>query len=225
MGIPRAARFEPLTYEAMKILSAEFLKSCETPEQFPREPLPEVAFVGRSNVGKSSLLNSLLYRRRLAKISGTPGKTRCINYFRVTTGDPRLRSVYFVDLPGYGYAKVAKSERAQWGPMIQRYLTGRPQLCGVVLLIDSRGIELHDVSTYAWLEEIGQASVVVTTKADKLGHRERRASLEGIRDALELPPAGTLIAYSSATHEGRDELWRAIRDMVAKTSAGTRHEA
>jgi len=139
----------------VKIVSAEFVKSCETPDQFPVEQLPEIAFVGRSNVGKSSLLNSLLHRRRLAKVSGTPGKTRCINYFRIMTGDPRLRSLFFVDLPGYGYAKVAKSVRAQWGPMIQGYLATRRQLRGVVLLVDARGIEAHDVSTYGWLEEIG----------------------------------------------------------------------
>ena len=210
----------------MKILNAEFVKSCETTDQFPAERLPEVAFVGRSNVGKSSLINSLLQRRRLAKISGTPGKTRCINFFRITTGDPHLRAFYLVDLPGYGYAKVAKSVRAQWGPMTQRYLTMRGQLCGVVLLVDARGIEPHDISTYAWLQEVGQAPVVVTTKADKLGRSERRASEEGIQETLGLPRAGTLIVYSSATHEGREELWDAIRELVlARTQAGSRHEA
>lgn len=200
----------------MKILRAEFVKSCETTDQLPGERLPEVAFVGRSNVGKSSLINSLLHRRRLAKVSGTPGKTRCINYFRITTGDPNLRAFYLVDLPGYGYAKVAKSVRAQWGPMIQRYLTECGQLCGVVLLVDARGIEPHDVSTYAWLQEVGQAPLVVTTKTDKLGQSERRASEDGIREALGLPRAGTLIVYSSATHEGREELWNAIRDLLSR---------
>jgi len=200
----------------MKILRAEFIKSCETPEQLPGERLPEIAFVGRSNVGKSSLINSLLNRRRLAKISGTPGKTRFINYFRITTGDPRLRDFYLVDLPGYGYAKVSKSVRAQWGPMIQQYITERKQLCGLVQLVDARGIEAQDVSTYAWLQEIGQAPLIVTTKADKLGHRERRASQEGIRGALGLSQADAPIVYSSATHEGRDVLWNAIREMVAR---------
>jgi len=200
----------------VKILSAEFLKSCETPDQFPAERLPEIAFVGRSNVGKSSLINSLLRRRGLAKVSGTPGKTRCINYFRITTGDPRFRAFYVVDLPGYGYAKVSKSVQAQWGPMIQRYLTSREQLCGVVMLVDARGLETHDVSTHAWLQEIGRPSVVVSTKADKLGQRERRASEEGIQEALGLPREAGLVVYSSTTHEGRDELWNAIRDLMSR---------
>ena len=200
----------------MNILSAEFLKSCETPDQFPAERLPEIAFVGRSNVGKSSLINSLLRRRGLAKVSGTPGKTRCINYFRVTTGDPRFRAFYVVDLPGYGYAKVSKSVQAQWGPMIQCYLTSREQLCGVVMLVDARGLETHDMSTHAWLQDIGRPSVVVSTKADKLGQRERRASSEGIHEALQLPREAGLVVYSSTTHEGRDELWKAIRDLLKR---------
>lgn len=205
----------------MKILSAEFVKSCETPDQFPAEPLPEVAFVGRSNVGKSSLINSLLRRRRLAKVSGTPGKTRCINYFRITTADPRIRAFHLVDLPGYGYAKVSKSVRAQWGPMIQRYLTTPDSLRGVVFLVDARGLESHDVATYTWLQEIGQAPVVVTTKADKLGRSERHASEQGIRESLGLSQSSPLVVYSSATHEGRDELWRAIRDMLSHETSLT----
>ena len=135
----------------MKILSAEFIKSCAKPEQFPHDGLPEVAFVGRSNVGKSSLLNSLLHRRKLAKVSRTPGKTCTANFFRLIAGDPVLKRFSWVDLPGYGYAKVAKSVQAQWGPMIEGYLTERPELMGVLLLVDARGVERHDVTTFAWL--------------------------------------------------------------------------
>jgi GTP-binding protein len=106
----------------MKLLSAEFIKSSVSPEQFPPDRLPEIAFVGRSNVGKSSLINSLLHRKKLAKVSKTPGKTRAVNFFTVRTSDPKLSLLSLVDLPGYGYAKVSKTMRAQWGPMIEQYL-------------------------------------------------------------------------------------------------------
>lgn len=198
----------------MKIITAEFTKSCESPEQFPKDHLPEVAIVGRSNVGKSSLINSLLHRRALAKVSAIPGKTRLINFFHVTTTDPHVRRFYVVDLPGYGYAKVAKSVHAQWGPMIESYLSTRSQLRGVVLLVDARGTEHRDATTFAWIRRIGQELVVVTTKVDKLTRSERRDSELGIRDALALPANTNLVTYSSATHEGRDNLWGAIRAML-----------
>jgi GTP-binding protein len=198
----------------MKIVSAEFVRSCERPDQLPHERLPEVAFAGRSNVGKSSLINSLLHRRGLAKVSGTPGKTRLINYFRITTEDPQLRAFYLVDLPGYGYAKASKSIRAAWGPMIQRYLTQRVELLGVILLVDARGLEAQDLSTAAWLREIGRPPIVVTTKVDKLSRNERGASEQGIRDSLQLSPADDLVMYSSTTHEGREALWGVIRHKL-----------
>ena len=120
----------------MKLLSAEFIKSSVSPEQFPADRLPEIAFVGRSNVGKSSLINSLLHRKKLAKVSKTPGKTRAVNFFTVRTSDPKLSLLSLVDLPGYGYAKVSKSTRAQWGPMIEQYLEQRQSLGVVILLIE-----------------------------------------------------------------------------------------
>jgi len=202
-------------YGPMKILSAEFIKSCEKPEQFPRDGLPEVAFVGRSNVGKSSLLNSLLHRRKLAKVSRTPGKTCTANFFRLTADDPVLKRFSWVDLPGYGYAKVAKSVQAQWGPMIEGYLAARPELMGVLLLVDARGVERHDVTTFAWLRALGLRVVIVATKVDKLSRAERRGSLVAIRDSLNVPEGTELIPYSSVTHEGRDELWRAIRKLLS----------
>ena len=198
----------------MKILSAEFIKSCEKPEQFPRDGFPEVAFVGRSNVGKSSLLNSLLHRRKLAKVSRTPGKTCTANFFRLIAGDPVLKRFSWVDLPGYGYAKVAKSVQAQWGPMIEGYLAARPELMGVLLLVDARGVERHDVTTFEWLRALGLRVVVVATKVDKLSRAERRGSLVAIRGSLNVPEGTELIPYSSVTHEGRDELWRAIRELL-----------
>ena len=200
----------------MKIVSAEFIRSCDGPEQFPRDDLPEVAFVGRSNVGKSSLINSLLNRKGLAKVSGTPGKTRTINFFRVTTTDPSARRFYVVDLPGYGYAKVAKSVRSHWRPMIERYLTDRQPLRGVLLLVDARGTEPHDGTTIQWLQQVWQQPVVVATRLDKLTRGARRASLVAIREALNLPAATALVPYSSVTHEGRDELWRVIRGLLLR---------
>ncbi|MBI4400591.1 MAG: YihA family ribosome biogenesis GTP-binding protein [Nitrospirae bacterium] len=198
----------------MKIVTAEFIRSCHDPGQWPRGGLPEVAFVGRSNVGKSLLINSLLHRKGLAKVSATPGKTRILNFFRVTTAAPVVKTFSVVDLPGYGYAKVAKSVRARWGPMIERYLTGRAELRGVILLVDARGVERHDQMTFEWLNGLKQRTAVVATKVDKLTRSERRKSLAAIREALGLPEAIPLVPYSSITHEGRDELWQTIREML-----------
>ena len=205
----------------MKILSAEFITSCTEPGQFPQERLPEVAFVGRSNVGKSSLINSLLGRKSLVKVSGTPGKTRLVNFFLVTTADPALRRFYVVDLPGYGYAKAAKSLRAQWGPMIERYFAERASLCGVLLLVDARRTEGQDETAYAWLRELGRPPVVVATKIDKLSRGARRGQLATIRESLGLPAEVPLLPYSSESHEGRDELWRTLSSLIGSGDRST----
>ena len=199
----------------MKVLTAEFIRSCREAEQFPRERLPEVAFVGRSNVGKSSLINSLLNRRKLAKVSRTPGKTRTINFFRVSASTPFRTDLYVVDLPGYGYAGVAKSVRAQWGPMIEGYLTTRSELRGIILLVDSRGVEWQDRATVEWLNTLGQEIVVVTTKVDKLTRSQRHNSLTQIRERLGLSDGIAVVPYSSVTHEGRDLLWRELRRLLS----------
>ena len=198
----------------MKILNAEFVKSCERPDQFPKDRLPAVAFIGRSNVGKSSLINSLLRRKGLARVSRTPGKTQMINVFRVTTDDPRIRQFYVVDLPGYGYAKVAKTIRAGWQPMIEQYLTGSDGVRGVLQLVDSRGTERRDGEAVGWLLRSGIPVLLVATKSDKLTRSERAGSLTALRDAFDLPEDADVVAYSSVTHEGRDELWQAIRKML-----------
>lgn len=200
----------------MKILSAEFLRSCVKPEDFPHDRLPEVAFVGRSNVGKSSLINSLLNRKALVKVSRTPGKTRMVNFFQIATADAGLKSFYLVDLPGYGYARASKSVIAEWGPMIERYLSGRAELRCVVQLVDSRGIEAHDLSTYRWLcEQVGRP-IVVATKVDKLTRNERTGSLAAVKDTFELSDAAEAVAYSSVTHEGRDDLWQILRKQLSQ---------
>lgn len=198
----------------MKILTAEFIKSCRTPEQFPDEQLDEIAFVGRSNVGKSSLINSLLNRKTLAKVSKTPGKTQAINFFQVTTADTGVSRFYLVDLPGYGYAKVAKSVRAQWGPLIERYVIRSERLKGIVLLVESRVITPQDLLTVDWLQAIGRPAIVALTKIDKLRGNDRRGIADRMRTALGVASHVPIVPYSAETHEGRDALWRAIRDRL-----------
>ncbi|MCP9446535.1 MAG: ribosome biogenesis GTP-binding protein YihA/YsxC [Nitrospira sp.] len=198
----------------MKILAAEFIKSCVDPEQFPAEDRPEIAIVGRSNVGKSSLINSLLNRRELAKVSRTPGKTRSVNVFGVSTSDPDLARFYLVDLPGYGFANVSRSVRAQWGPLIETYLTERASLRGVVLLVESRVVTDQDRQTLLWLRSIGRPSLVVATKADKLKPAERVRALREIQMELGLIGGEAVIPYSSMTGDGRNRVWGKLRDMV-----------
>lgn len=198
----------------MKILAAEFLTSTVEPERFIRDRLPEIAVAGRSNVGKSSLINSLLHRKGMARVSRTPGKTRTVNFFRIATTDPVAKRFYAVDLPGYGYAKVSRSLRDQWGPMIERYLTVRGELRGVLLLVDARGTAKQDTMAFKWLCALGREVVVVATKVDKLRRSERPASMAAIREGLQLSEATALIAYSARTHEGREGVWRAIRKIL-----------
>lgn len=195
----------------MKLLSAEFIKSSVSPEQFPTDRLPEIAFVGRSNVGKSSLINSLLHRKKLAKVSKTPGKTRAVNFFTVRTSDPHLSLLSLVDLPGYGYAKVSKTMRAQWGPMIEQYLEQREALGAVILLIEARVWMPQDVLTVQWVQSLGCGLILVLTKADKLRQSERAPCLASVRTAFGLSPEVPVLLYSAETHEGRDALWGEIR--------------
>lgn len=209
----------------MKLLSAEFIKSSVSPEQFPSDRLPEIAFVGRSNVGKSSLINSLLHRKKLAKVSKTPGKTRAVNFFTVRTSDPKLSMLSLVDLPGYGYAKVSKSMRAQWGPMIEQYLEQRQSLGAVILLIEARVRMPQDVMTVQWVRSLGCGLIIALTKADKLRQSERAPSLAAVRTACGLPPEVPIVLYSAETHEGRDALWGEIRtqfNRLQKNECGTR---
>ena len=198
----------------MKILTAEFIKSCRAPEQFPADRLDEIAFAGRSNVGKSSLINSLLNRRSLAKVSKTPGKTQSVNFFLVATSDQAAGRLYFVDLPGYGYAKVAKSVRAEWGPLIERYLVQSAALKGVVLLVEARVVSPQDHQTVQWLQAIGRPVIVAVTKADKVRASERHRTFERVRSALRLGEDIPVVPYSAETQEGRDALWGAIRDRL-----------
>ena len=196
----------------MRILTAEFIRSCAGPEQFLKGELPEVAFIGRSNVGKSSLINSLLKRKGLAKVSRTPGKTRLVNLFRITSDDPGLSRFVVVDLPGYGYAKVSKALRAQWAPLIEQYLDGSEQLRVVVVLVESRVLSEQDSQTITWLSSVGRPPVVVATKVDKLKMSERVGALRRLQEGLGLVEG--VIPYSSVTGEGRDRLWAVLKERI-----------
>jgi GTP-binding protein len=191
----------------MKIVSAEFVKSSFDRLHWVDEGLPEVAFLGRSNVGKSSLINSLLQRKGLARTSNTPGRTQSINFFLIN------EQFYFADLPGYGYARVSKVMRADWGKMAEEYLAARRELVLSVQLIDSRHKPTElDRQLHEWLVFHGKRYVIVATKADKLSNNKLNKSLQEIEKAL--PQASKIIAYSSTTGKGRDALWREIENAV-----------
>jgi GTP-binding protein len=185
----------------MKVTSAEYVKSALEPKDFPRDRLPEFAFAGRSNVGKSSLLNRLLNRKGLAKTSKSPGKTRTINFFLVND------RMYFVDLPGYGYAKVSKSLRHTWGRMITSYLTGREPLRFVAHLIDARHPPTpNDHELLELLSDAEVPTLLVATKVDKLSKNQVASSLATIRRAFSLDSDALVVPFSSVTGAGVREL-------------------
>ncbi len=194
----------------VRIASAEFERSAAAPGDWPAvDPeWPEVAFCGRSNVGKSSLMNFLVERKGLARVSRTPGRTRLTNFFKVEIVDgERRRKLRLVDLPGFGYAQVSKSERATWRPAIEAYLARRDGLRAVVLLVDARrGPELDERELAPWIARRGVAVVPVLTKADKLAKHERRLAADAAARTLAARPVLT----SAEKNEGRDELWRRL---------------
>lgn len=191
----------------MRITSAEFVVSAATADQFPRDGLPEVAFAGRSNVGKSSLINRLLGRRDLARTSSTPGRTRLINFYKVNG------ALYFVDLPGYGYARVPRAMREAWGKLVEGYLASRKELAGVVCIVDARHPPMPaDREVVEFLEGIGRPALIVLTKADKVPPGQRRAMRERAALAMGLADPPTPIAFSAVTGEGVRELWAALAE-------------
>jgi GTP-binding protein len=190
----------------MKITSAEFVKSAFERVHWVTDGLPEIAFLGRSNVGKSSLLNSLLRRKGLARTSNTPGRTQSINFFLING------SFYFVDLPGYGYARVSKSMRSEWGRMAGDYMKDREELVLSVQLVDSRHEpSALDLELNEWLLQNNRSSIVAATKSDKLSANKLQKSVKEIRKIM---PESQVVPFSSVDGRGRDELWTLINSAV-----------
>jgi len=189
----------------MKIQSAQFVKSGTAPQHYPSPDLPEVAFAGRSNVGKSSLINALVMRKGLAKTSNTPGRTQALNFFIIN------EKMYFTDLPGYGYAKVPESIRRFWGPMVETYLRERKNLRLVILLLDiRREPSADDLSLLDWLTGFQIPRLVVITKADKLSRGAAKGRQEEICRILRMEKEATIL-FSAETGEGKEGVWHKIK--------------
>lgn len=189
----------------MLIKDCRFIISAVKSSQYPEGDLPEIAFVGRSNVGKSSLINSLLNRKKLVKVSSNPGKTRTINFFMVNG------EIMFVDLPGYGYAAVSREEKKKWAPMIEDYLTKRNNLKSVVLLVDIRHKPTEDDKImYDFIKHYKDKVIVVATKLDKISKNALNKNLLLIEKTLKIDNNDVLIPYSSENHKGREALWEEI---------------
>ena len=191
----------------MRIHSAEFLLSASTTRQFPTETLPEIAFAGRSNVGKSTLINSLLNRKKLVKTSATPGKTQLINFFKVND------KFYFVDLPGYGYAKVPESVRRKWQNLVEAYLSERKTLRNVVLIVDSRhNPTIQDRQLLEWLKYFQRPSLIVASKIDKLKRGQVKNHLQKIKNNLSIESAP--LGHSSMQYGSREEIWKKLDPWI-----------
>jgi GTP-binding protein len=198
----------------MKITSAEFITAAVGSSGYPDGRGPEVAFLGRSNVGKSSLINSLLNRRKLAQTSRTPGKTRTLNFFLVNGG------FFFVDLPGYGYARISRARQAEWGKVIEAYLSQRALLRACVLLVDLRHPPSPlDCRMKSWLDHYHRPTVIVGTKADKIGVAARRKNIETLRRDLPVAENQPLIAFSARAGIGKAQLWSTIEERLAGGTA------
>ena len=192
----------------MLIKSADFIKSAVKPSQYPLSGTPEIAFIGRSNVGKSSLINTLVNRKRLARTSATPGRTQLINFFLIN------EVVSFVDLPGYGYARVPESVRKKWGPMIETYLAGRSNLKGVVTILDIRRTPgPGEFVLVDWLTHYQIPFIAVLTKADKLSRSKQQAQKRLIAGCLPVSEEN-LIVFSAKTRMGSEKLWQAIQNLL-----------
>ncbi|MEC0241605.1 ribosome biogenesis GTP-binding protein YihA/YsxC [Paenibacillus dokdonensis] len=193
----------------MKVTQAEFVISAVGPDQYPEDALPEIALAGRSNVGKSSLINRMINRKNLARTSSTPGKTQHLNYYRIN------EELYFVDFPGYGYAKVSKTQRQVWGKMIERYLLERETLKMVLLIVDLRHPPSKDDELmYDWLKHYEIPICVVATKADKIPKSRWQKHVKQMKEGLLMRKTDSFVMYSSETGVGKDELWAHIESIA-----------
>lgn len=194
----------------MKIKNVALETVCGVTSVLPENIHPEVAFAGKSNVGKSSLINALMQRKALARTSAQPGKTQTINFYNVND------EIYFVDLPGYGYAKVSQTEKEKWGKMIEKYLHNSKQLKAVFLLIDIRHEpSANDVNMYEWMKFQGFAPIVIATKADKINRSQLPKQLKVVRTGLKMDKGGILIPFSAETKAGRDEIYEIIDRIIS----------
>ncbi|AUS95904.1 YihA family ribosome biogenesis GTP-binding protein [Clostridium thermosuccinogenes] len=194
----------------MVVKNAKLEATAVKPEQYPEKNLQEVVFVGRSNVGKSSIINSLANRKSLARVGSTPGKTRVINFYNI---DDKL---YLVDLPGYGYAGVSKTMKASWGNIVETYLNTRENIQLIIMLVDIRHKPTQDDKImYEWLAANMVRHVVVASKADKISRSAIKPRLKEIKDALGVPDEVKIIPYSSENGAGRDELWTMIEESIS----------
>ena len=191
--------------------NAEIVICAVSPKQYPETDLPEIALAGRSNVGKSSFINTLIDRKNLARTSGKPGKTQTLNFYLIEN------ALHFVDVPGYGYAKVSKTERAKWGEMIETYITSRKQLRAVVSLVDIRhDPSKEDIQMYEFLKYYNIPVIVVATKADKIPRGKWNKHTSAIKKKLDFDPDDTFILFSSETKKGKEEAWAAIEAAIEK---------
>jgi GTP-binding protein len=197
----------------MIIKSSEFIKSATAPSHYPEGDLPEIAFAGRSNVGKSSLINALLNRRHLVKTSSKPGHTRLVNFFLINN------AFFFVDLPGYGYAKVPKDVSRQWGVMVEIYVSSRAALkCAVVIVDIRRDPGIEEKQLIDWLDHLGKPWIMVLTKADKFSRTRQKNRQACIAAELGVDEA-SLILFSSKTRQGCDRLWDAIQSTALQENS------
>ena len=186
----------------MIIRSVNLETVCGITSKLPENTLPEIAFAGKSNVGKSSLINALINRKSYARISATPGKTQTINFYNIN------EEMYLVDLPGYGYAKVSEQEKVKWGQLIERYLHGSKQLQAVFLLIDIRhDPSANDKMMYDWIVAQGYYPIIISTKLDKIKRSQIDKQIKAIKTGLNLVPGTKIIPFSSVTKQGRDDIW------------------
>ncbi|GAA5421278.1 ribosome biogenesis GTP-binding protein YihA/YsxC [Tetragenococcus halophilus] len=193
----------------MKVHAAEIVISAVSKKQYPKSALAEVALAGRSNVGKSSFINTLIDRKKLARTSSKPGRTQTINFYLIEN------KFHFVDLPGYGYAKVSKQERAKWGEMIDEYFANRKQLQAVVSLIDMRHDPSEgDIQMYDFLKYYNFPVIVVATKADKVAKNKREQQISRIKEILDFDENDRFVVFSTVTKEGKEEAWKAIEEFI-----------
>ncbi|WP_110111520.1 ribosome biogenesis GTP-binding protein YihA/YsxC [Bacillus sp. CGMCC 1.16541] len=193
----------------MKVTQADIVISAVKPEQYPAENFPEFALAGRSNVGKSSFINKMINRKSLARTSSKPGKTQTLNFYIIN------ESVHFVDVPGYGFAKVSKKEREAWGKMIETYLTQREQLRAVLLIVDLRHPPTNDdVMMYDFLKHYNIPVIVVATKADKIPKGKWEKHVKVTKETLQLQPEDQIITFSSETGQGKEKAWGALQRFM-----------